>query len=109
MQIDRLQIEQVLINLVKNAKEACSKQENPVITIKPHQSFTWQCIITVQDNGEGILPEVQERIFVPFFTTKSSGPGIGLTLCKQIMNRHGGNITVDSEIGKGTCFTLHFC
>ena len=50
----------------------------------------------------------QDKIFVPFFTTKPSGSGIGLSLCKQVMNRHGGNITVQSTVGKGSCFTLLF-
>lgn len=108
LQIDRTQIEQVLINLIKNAKEACGKVQNPLIEVKMNPTISWQCLITVQDNGEGILPEVQDKIFVPFFTTKSSGSGIGLSLCKQIMNRHGGNITVQSIVGQGSCFTLQF-
>ena len=108
VQIDRTQIEQVLINLIKNAKEACGKVQNPLIEVKMNPTMSWQCLITVQDNGEGILPEVQDKIFVPFFTTKTSGSGIGLSLCKQIMNRHGGNITVQSIVGQGSCFTLQF-
>lgn len=108
LQIDRAQIEQVLINLLKNAKEACNKKEHPRIEVKMQPVFSWQCLITVSDNGDGILPEVQDKIFVPFFTTKPSGSGIGLSLCKQIMNRHGGNITVQSAVGKGSCFTLLF-
>lgn len=108
LQIDRAQIEQVLINLLKNAKEACAKKEAPRIEVKMLPTLSWQCLITVSDNGEGILPEVQDKIFVPFFTTKSSGSGIGLSLCKQVMNRHGGNITVQSTVGKGSCFTLLF-
>lgn len=108
LQIDRTQIEQVLINLIKNAKEACGKVQNPLIEVKVNPGMSWQCLITVQDNGEGILPEVQDKIFVPFFTTKPSGSGIGLSLCKQIMNRHGGNITVRSIVGQGSCFTLQF-
>lgn len=108
LQIDRAQIEQVLINLLKNAKEACGKKESPRIEVKMQPVFSWQCLITVSDNGDGILPEVQDKIFVPFFTTKPSGSGIGLSLCKQIMNRHGGNITVQSAVGKGSCFTLLF-
>lgn len=108
LQIDRTQIEQVLINLIKNAKEACGKVQNPLIEVKMNPTMSWQCLITVQDNGEGILPEVQDKIFVPFFTTKISGSGIGLSLCKQIMNRHGGNITVQSIVGQGSCFTLQF-
>lgn len=108
LQIDRTQIEQVLINLIKNAKEACSKVDTPLIEVKMALTLSWQCLITVQDNGGGILPEVLDKIFVPFFTTKPSGSGIGLSLCKQIMNRHGGNITVQSTVGKGSCFTLQF-
>ena len=108
LQIDRTQIEQVLINLIKNAKEACSRKEHPRIEVKMLPALSWQCLITVSDNGEGILPEVQDKIFVPFFTTKPSGSGIGLSLCKEVMNRHGGNITVQSAVGKGSCFTLLF-
>ena len=106
LQIDRAQIEQVLINLLKNAREACAHIEQPNIRVSVLPSPLWQCLFCVTDNGEGILPEVQDKIFVPFFTTKPSGSGIGLSLCKQIMNRHGGNITVQSTPGKGTCFTL---
>ena len=108
LQIDRAQIEQVLINLLKNAREACARMESPEIRVDVLPSSPWQCLLCVTDNGEGILPEVQDKIFVPFFTTKSSGSGIGLSLCKQIMNRHGGNITVSSTPGKGTRFTLMF-
>ena len=108
LQIDRTQIEQVLINLIKNAREACAKCEHPLIEVKVLSAQSWQCRITVSDNGEGILPEVLDKVFVPFFTTKSGGQGIGLSLCKQIMNRHGGNITVQSAVGQGSCFTLLF-
>ena len=65
-------------------------------------------MLTVTDNGSGILPDVLDKIFVPFFTTKPTGSGIGLSLCKQIMNLHGGSISVSSEIGKGSCFSLKF-
>ena len=116
LDVDRAQIEQVLINLLKNAREASARRETPKIEVKAvfapkvTSSLTaWRCTITVRDNGEGILPEVQDKIFVPFFTTKIAGSGIGLSLCKQIMNQHGGNITVYSEPGKGSCFTLQFC
>lgn len=115
LDVDRAQIEQVLINLLKNAREASARRDVPKIEVKA--SFapkvtsalsSWRCTITVRDNGEGILPEVQDKIFVPFFTTKTTGSGIGLSLCKQIMNQHGGNISVYSEPGKGSCFTLQF-
>lgn len=114
LKIDRSQIEQVLINLLKNAREACVHQDVPIIEVKTTFSsksilaLSPNCTISITDNGEGILPEVQDKIFVPFFTTKVAGSGIGLSLCKQIMNQHGGNITVQSEVGKGSCFTLQF-
>lgn len=108
LQIDRTQIEQVLINLLKNALEACARREQPCIEIKVLPGQSRQCRITVSDNGEGILPDALDKVFVPFFTTKPGGQGIGLSLCKQIMNRHGGNITVQSATGQGSCFTLQF-
>jgi len=108
IQIDRIQIEQVLINLIKNAQEACCKKGNPRIEVKMNSLSYRQCQIIVNDNGEGMLPEVMDKIFVPFFTTKSNGSGIGLSLCKQIMNRHGGSISATSNIGQGSSFILHF-
>ena len=62
----------------------------------------------VIDNGSGIVPEAIDKVFVPFFTTKSKGSGIGLSLCRQIMNRHGGSISLDSQVEKGSSFVLHF-
>ena len=61
---------------------------------------------SVEDNGKGILPDVLERIFVPFFTTKKNGSGIGLSLCKQIVMNHGGEISVESEDGRGTAVEI---
>lgn len=109
MMMDRVQIEQVLINLLKNAKEAIQKKGNPQITISATQTRdTHPLKMMIEDNGEGILPEVLDKIFVPFFTTKSAGSGIGLSLCKQIMNQHEGTIHVASQVGEGSCFTLTF-
>jgi signal transduction histidine kinase len=62
----------------------------------------------VEDNGPGIPPDVQEKIFVPFFSTKEDGSGIGLSLSRQIMRLHGGRISVRSTVGEGTTFTLRF-
>ena len=80
LDVDRAQIEQVLINLLKNAREASARREEPKIEVKATfapkvtSSLTsWRCTIIVRDNGEGILPEVQDKIFVPFFTTKTAG------------------------------------
>lgn len=109
LRIDRSQIEQVLINLLKNAKEACENRPHPEIRISTHyqrEKRIFQLVVT--DNGIGILPTVQERIFVPFFTTKSTGSGIGLSICKQIMTLHGGSISVNSGEQGGTSFMLRF-
>lgn len=113
LQADRVQIEQVLINLVRNAREACNAVEwdeciGPRIEVSVSHHPEWRVAISVADNGEGILPEVLDKIFVPFFTTKEGGSGIGLSLCRQIMHLHGGSITATSTPGNGTCFTLLF-
>lgn len=109
LMLDRSQIEQVLINLLKNAGEACVEQIYPEVIISTHCDLEKHLFfLSVCDNGSGILPEVLDKIFVPFFTTKPTGSGIGLSLCKQIMNLHGGSISASSEIGKGSCFTLKF-
>ena len=108
VKIDRIQIEQVLINLIKNAIEASAESDNPSIQIKISPSEKGAVKITVSDNGPGILPDVIDKIFIPFFTTKEKGSGIGLSLCKQIMHLHEGNITVESTPSYGTCFTLCF-
>ena len=105
--IDRSQMEQVFLNLLKNAQEACSSVSTPNIEVRA-MIVRDQLIFTIQDNGEGIIPEVIERIFIPFFTTKTNGSGIGLSLCKQIITFHGGQIFVKSENGKGTCFQIVF-
>lgn len=106
--IDRAQIEQVLINLLKNAREACGRQSDKDIRVEVIISPAGNKLLTVSDNGEGILPDVLDKIFVPFFTTKTSGSGIGLSLCKQIMTLHEGSINVKSESGKGSKFILTF-
>ena len=107
LMIDRSQMEQVLINLLKNAGEACMDQPNPEVVVETdYQTENHIFRLSVTDNGCGILPEVVDRIFIPFFTTKPTGSGIGLSLCKQIMTLHGGSIRVKSELGKGSCFTL---
>ncbi|MDL2245846.1 HAMP domain-containing histidine kinase, partial [Parabacteroides sp. OttesenSCG-928-J18] len=105
MNADRALIEQVLLNLIKNAAEACKEVENPTIELEAYQR-EGKTVLTVFDNGEGIVTEALDKVFVPFFTTKTGGSGIGLSICRQIINRHGGTIAVDSMQGKGTLFTL---
>ena len=104
---DRTQMEQVFIYLLKNAREACAHRTHPDIRVRV-EAHAQELVFEICDNGEGMLPEVTERIFVPFFTTKSNGSGIGLTLSYQIVSLHGGQISVQSTAGKGSCFRLSF-
>lgn len=101
-------IEQVLINLIKNAIEAVQKQAQPHITLTVHQSLEGKTLINVKDNGVGISPEVLDKIFIPFFTTKEQGSGIGLSLSRQIMLMHKGSLLCSSVPGEGTLFTMSF-
>ncbi|WP_462318223.1 sensor histidine kinase [Marinilabilia sp.] len=101
-------IEQVLINLVKNAIHALEEAENPRLEITSFLNRRGRITIQVADNGKGILPEVLDKIFIPFFTTKPQGSGIGLSLSRQIMRLHGGSINAYSEPGKETRFSLTF-
>ena len=108
--IDREQIEQVIINVVKNAIQAlaAAEKENKSLTITAMPIESGGAYISVADNGTGIEEEALKKIFIPFFTTKKNGSGIGLSLSKQIMRKHGGNITAKSQIGEGTEFLLKF-
>ncbi len=106
--VDRSQIEQVLINLIKNAWEASLNKPVPDIQVHIFKNEYQRPVITIEDNGCGILPEVVDKIFVPFFTTKTGGSGIGLSICRQIMTMHGGNIRVESVIDHGTKVELRF-
>lgn len=107
VEIDRTQIEQVMVNLIKNALEATREIPDPQITIILERSENIIRMI-LTDNGKGIAPEAMDKIFIPFFTTKQRGSGIGLTLCKQILNLRGGSITATSSAREGTSFHLSF-
>ena len=107
IQADVEMIEQVLINLLKNAIEALSETEQPKLElIGSYDENTVK--IEVIDNGPGIIKEALEHIFVPFYTTKRTGSGIGLSLSRQIMQMHNGSITVESTPDVKTVFTLRF-
>ncbi|MCW3804983.1 sensor histidine kinase [Plebeiibacterium marinum] len=101
-------IEQVIINLIKNAIHATENREQAHIQLLSNLNSRGKTIIQVVDNGPGILPDVLERIFIPFFTTKPQGSGIGLSLSRQILRLHGGTINAYSEPDKETKFTLTF-
>jgi len=101
-------IEQVILNLLKNAKQSLEHTQNPQITLSVRENEFQKIEMSIIDNGCGILPEVIDKIFIPFFTTKSNGSGIGLSLSKQIMIMHGGAISVQSTPDKGCAFILKF-
>ncbi len=102
---DSSQIQQVLINILKNASEAFSVQNNRLIKLTAYNNDNL-VMIDIEDNGDGIEPEALDNIFIPFYTTKKTGSGIGLSLSRQILQQHGGQLNVSSQVGKGTVFTL---
>lgn len=112
IQIDEQQIEQVIINIVKNAIQALAEddenEDEKILWLKAHENPQGGAYISIRDNGPGIEEEALKKIFIPFFTTKKSGSGIGLSLSKQIMRNHSGSISVKSMINDGTEFTLRF-
>lgn len=101
-------VEQVLLNLIVNAIDAVKESAHPAITLFAQKDQHNRTLVRVTDNGTGIPEEVADKIFIPFFSTKKTGSGIGLSLCKQIMILHKGNIQVHSEPGEGSVFTLQF-
>lgn len=103
---DRSLLDQTFINLVLNAIDAVKETNEPCIQLYADQLSENTVELKVLDNGKGMPKEIQERIFIPFFSTKGSGSGVGLSLCKQIILLHGGNIDVHSIEDKGTAFTI---
>ena len=108
LQADRHLLEQVLINLVLNAAQAVAQTPDPRISLLAWPDEQERVIIEVRDNGSGIAADMLDSIFVPFFTTRPSGSGIGLSLAKQIMQLHQGSIQVHSVEGAGSVFQLWF-
>lgn len=106
IEVDVNLLEQVLINLLVNAIEAVKDTPEPIITLSAEVQANQKTVLKVSDNGLGMSPELMEKIFIPFFSTRKTGSGIGLSLCKQIMLMHKGNIQVQSTEGKGTVFIL---
>jgi two-component system, NtrC family, nitrogen regulation sensor histidine kinase NtrY len=104
---DNKQIAQVLINLLKNSVEALKNQPGGKIILKSEINTDNKVFISVTDNGPGITNELLDKIFIPFFTTKENGSGIGLSLSRQIIQMHGGSLKVDSK-PKKTTFTILF-
>lgn len=105
---DSQMIEQVLINLILNSIQALDGCEKPKLTVCGFVDDQNRVTITVEDNGPGIANTAIDKIFVPFFTTKKNGSGIGLSLSRQIMRLHKGELTVSSEPDKSTILTMRF-
>ena len=108
MQADPDLLEQALINLIRNARDALADRETKEITLRARVNTRNRVEISVRDTGGGIPPDVAERIFVPFFTTKKSGAGIGLSFSRQIMLAHKGTIDLETTEGEGTTVFLRF-
>jgi len=108
VQADVNLIEQVLINLVVNAAEAVKEVPEPRILLSAYITPSNKAVIKIADNGVGMPDELLEKIFIPFFSTRKTGSGIGLSLCKQIMMLHKGTIHVQSKEGEGSAFLLQF-
>ncbi len=103
--IDAAQIRQCLINLVRNASEAVASKGGGSVTLRTRRVGD-RITISVHDDGPGIAPDVLPRMFDPFFSTKEGGSGLGLALTQQIVKDHGGDLAVESTLGRGTTFTV---
>ena len=106
IQADRQLLDQVLLNVVKNAADALQESTSPQLRLSARLELG-RVLIKVEDNGPGIADEARDQVFIPFFTTKREGSGIGLSLCRQIMIAHHGEIVLESD-GSGTTIALLF-
>lgn len=105
---DRIQLQQVLVNLLRNAAEAMAESPKRIITLSAMPSGEDHVTVCVEDSGPGVSPEVKRHLFSPFVTTKASGMGVGLSICRSIVEAHGGQLWVEDAPGGGAafCFTL---
>ncbi len=106
IQADPKLFEQAFINLIRNAMDAIKDQESGVVELKAGVEEERKVILRISDNGQGIPQEIQSQIFIPFFTTKRGGSGIGLSIVKKVVSMSGGSITFQSIPGRGTEFRL---
>ena len=104
---DEKLVEQALINLIRNALQATMDVKQPVIKLRGFREGNQICLEVI-DNGKGIPEDIIDHIFTPFFTTRKNGSGIGLSMVRQVMQMHKGSISVSSEEGKQTSFTMVF-
>jgi len=105
---DRDMLSQCMINMLKNAEQAVVKNNNAVVNIQAHLNKRGRPVLKIEDNGCGMPDEVIKNVFVPFYTTKRDGSGVGLALTRQVMLAHQGHVGLQSEEGKGSSFLLSF-
>jgi len=106
---DHVQLQQVALNFLLNALESVSENPYPpkLVTVKTDKEADGRVSLSVSDNGPGIEPEIAKHLFEPFFTTKPEGLGLGLSICRSIIEAHGGSLSVDSNLENGATFRLH--
>lgn len=108
--VDKAQLRAAIVNLLKNSKEACSEGDEVIVTVRRDPNVSGAKVrgvtISVADTGPGMPAEVREKAFRPYFSTKKTGTGLGLPTVKRIIEEHGGSVSLSSELGKGTLFTL---
>ncbi len=97
-------LRQLVLNLLTNAADACPEERGEISLETDYIRDKKRVCLTVSDNGRGMVEELQDRVFEPFFSTKKEGRGLGLAICKRIVNQHGGSIHIDSKVGEGTRF-----
>ncbi|SDE06166.1 sensor histidine kinase [Kordiimonas lacus] len=105
---DRDMIEQILINMLQNAEQALTGLEDATVWMSARLNRRGHIVIELSDNGPGVPADIAKKIFVPFFTTKREGSGVGLALTRQVMIAHGGSVSLDEREGGGARFTLTF-
>jgi C4-dicarboxylate-specific signal transduction histidine kinase len=105
---DRVQLQQVIFNLVMNAIEAMNSTaaDSRVLLLRSETIETGECVVAIEDSGPGIEPETLKRIFEPFFTSKSKGMGMGLSICRSIIEAHGGQLSAASAKSRGAIFEI---
>ncbi len=102
--VDKVQIQQVILNLVRNAVDAMTESERRALSIGVRPAGDGMAEIVVADTGPGIHPDIAGQLFQPFVTTKRTGMGVGLSICRTIVEAHGGNISVGDTAGGGATF-----